>query len=63
MHARLAQCSLSSETEESTVCGLGRRKDGEGPDEVVVNVTLPWLDGAAAAAAASLPANALLHLQ
>lgn len=33
------------------------------PDEVVVNITLPWLDGAAAAAAAALPANALLHLQ
>lgn len=57
------QCSLSSEIGKHEARGLGRQKDGEGPDEVAVNITLPLLDGAAAAAAAELPVNALLHLQ
>lgn len=49
--------------EKSETGGLGKQKDGEGPDEVVVNITLPLLDRAAAAAAAAIPVNALLHLQ
>lgn len=62
MHASHSARSAQRQGKARSV-GLGRWKDGEGPDEVVVNITLPWLDGAAAAAAAALPANALLHLQ
>lgn len=57
-HAVLAQLRDRSEAR-----GLGRQKTGEGPDEVLVSISPPLLDGAAAAAAAALPVNALLHLQ